>query len=269
MPTAVSTLFDVDRLRAEAPVDHIEFHSVHPSTNDRALELAKSDALAVPALVLTESQTAGRGRGTNRWWSSPGALMFSLIVEPESLSLAQDVWPRISLTAAVAVCEQLRRWAPGVSCGLRWPNDVFFAGKKLCGILIEIPTATADGRRRLVLGMGLNVNNSFRDAPDEQRRVATSLADETSRMWDLTECLLDVLTQLHVTWPLLADRSTQLHERWQSLCLLTGRTVRLQLGGREVLGRVRQIDHDGALVIDTPDGTERFFGGVLKLVEDD
>ena len=69
------------RLQADTFLQGVEHHAEIPSTNDRSLELCAEAELPVPFLVLADQQTAGRGRGNNRWWSSDGALLFSLIVD--------------------------------------------------------------------------------------------------------------------------------------------------------------------------------------------
>src|SRR5687768_4034466 len=77
---ACNTLgFDIDRVRRESFIAGVECRAELDSTNSRALSLAASANVAAPFLVLAKRQTAGRGRGTNVWWSAPGSLTFSLL----------------------------------------------------------------------------------------------------------------------------------------------------------------------------------------------
>src|SRR5438034_451345 len=99
---------------------------------------------------------AGRGRGTNRWWSADGALTFSLVLEAPQERLPMSRWPQVALVAGVAVCEALERMAPRAEMRVKWPNDVYLAGRKICGILSESVPARRD---RIVVGIGVNVNN--------------------------------------------------------------------------------------------------------------
>src|SRR3990172_11878277 len=103
------SFLDADRLCATTFVRHVELHDSLPSTNDRAIELAASTELQTPALVAARVQTAGRGRGSNTWWSADGALTFSLILDTAGWGLTHPDWPRVSLTTAVAVCDALAK----------------------------------------------------------------------------------------------------------------------------------------------------------------
>jgi len=259
--------YDLQRLLDSPHVAHVELHEVLPSTNDLALLRAAERGLATPALIVAAQQTAGRGRGANRWWSSAGAVLFSLVLEPSASAIDVQRWPRISLAAAVAVCEVVESLAGASNCGIRWPNDVFLAGRKVAGILAEVPNAGQDTPRRLVLGVGLNVNNSLATAPVEIRTVGTSLVDATGRRENLTEVLLASLERLDRRLAQLAAADEDLSEQWQRRCLLHGRRVELVAGNRRIAGRCQGTDHQGALVIETDGGTERFYGGVLAEVD--
>ena len=139
---------DLERIRQAAGVLSLEYHPHLPSTNTRALAWAEEDSLTLPALVLTDMQTAGRGRGDHRWWASPGALTFSLVV-PGLADREGTPWSRIALTAGLAVGHALQQLQPGLPVGLKWPNDVYVSGRKICGILVEVPPRRSD---RLVVG---------------------------------------------------------------------------------------------------------------------
>ena len=139
-------------LRGELGFATVEFHRRLGSTSDRAKELSAA-SVATPGIVVAEQQTAGRGRGQNRWAAAPGALTFSLLLDaPQTSTLA---WA--SLGAAVAVAEALEKTArdlgSAVETQLKWPNDVLCAQRKLCGILLETTAS------RWIVGVGINVNN--------------------------------------------------------------------------------------------------------------
>ncbi len=260
-------LFDHARLAAAPWIQQIEFRTEVGSTNDLALELARAANLATPLLVLAERQTAGRGRGANRWWSAPGALTFSLVVDPARWGLESTAWHQLSLVAAVAVCETVEKHAPGILPGIRWPNDVYLGGRKVAGILVEIAVGGPQAPRRLVMGVGLNVNNSFTEAPDAIRGIGTSLGDASGRPQHMTDVLLLLLERLKHNLVRLAAGDSDLFDCWQRRCLLRGRTVEIDLAGRRVRGFCGGVARDGALELETAVGTQRFFGGVLTAVE--
>lgn len=256
-----ASAFALDRICAESFVRRVEYHAALPSTNDRGLELAVQQSLETPLLVLAAEQSTGRGRGVNRWWSGLGALTFSLILDAELTRLTMDQWPRIALTAGVAVCDVLARHLPEAPCGLKWPNDVLLAGRKVCGILVEVPPPPAP--RRLVLGMGINVNNSVASAPEEIVGRAASLCDVAGRPFDATEFLVEVLNRVSANLTALAASEPCLAETWQRLCTLRGDLVEIVAGNRRVRGRCRGIDDEGALLLEVNDRVERFFGGTV------
>src|ERR1700684_1159600 len=143
--------FDLDRIQASGLVREVEFHEEIGSTNDRAAELLCGGPLGCPFLVLAAQQTGGRGRGSNRRGSAPGALTFSLVLDAENVGLPTERWPQIALAAGAAVGAAIEQTIPQAAVRLKWPNDVYLAGKKTCGILVEMP---ANGRGQLIVGIG-------------------------------------------------------------------------------------------------------------------
>lgn len=252
------------RLQSDTFLRGVEHHAEIASTNDRALELCADAELPVPFLVLADHQTAGRGRGANRWWSSDGAILFSVIVDAAEYRLPEARWPQVSLTAGAAVCQTLQK-SLGLpdSVGLKWPNDVWLNGRKAAGILVEIPAAR---RGRLVIGVGLNVNNSFASAPPELLTLATSMIDEAGIESDPGEVLIQLLRQLDEDLRSLAASDLSLPERWRNLCVLRDRTVSLDTGQQQVTGLCLGIAEDGALRLQTASGEQRLYGGVVSRI---
>ena len=253
---------DLEQIRRATFVRTVEHHREILSTNTRALSWAEDPALELPALVLADVQTAGRGRGANRWWSAPGALTFSLIL-PRVSSLEKSSWPRISLTAGLAVYDALQQLRPGLEIGLKWPNDVYVQRRKICGILAE---ASPRSPARVVVGIGLNVNNSVTAAPSPVAATAISLLDVAGYQFDLSVVLIRVLHQLAEQLAALARSDTTLASRWQELCMLSGRSVQVEAGQRTTIGICQGIDESGALLVDTVAGCERCISGVVTVL---
>jgi BirA family biotin operon repressor/biotin-[acetyl-CoA-carboxylase] ligase len=252
---------DLRRIRGATFVRTVEHHREILSTNTRALSWAEDSRLELPALVLTDLQTAGRGRGTNRWWSAPGALTFSLII-PRVNSMDEAFGPRISLTAGLAVYDSLQQLRPGLEIGLKWPNDVYVRSRKICGILVEVSPRSPN---RLVVGMGINVNNSLTRAPPPVAATAISLMDVAGYSFDLTVVLVRVLHQLADQLAALARADVTLANRWQELCMLSGRSIQVAAGQRTTVGTCQGIDESGALLVDTAMGRERCLSGIITV----
>lgn len=250
------------RLQSDTFLRGAEHHAEIDSTNDRALGLCADPGLPVPYLVLADQQTSGRGRGANRWWSNEGALLFSMIVDAAEFALPESRWPQISLTAGVSVCEVLGNFS-SESVGLKWPNDVWLNERKVCGILVEIPPIQ---RGRLVIGIGLNVNNSFAAAPPELQSIATSMRDESGVEFDRIELLRGVVRQLEADLRRLGTNDPSLPDSWRRRCVLRDRTASLDTGQHVVTGRCLGLADDGALRMQTPVGEQRFYGGIVRRI---
>jgi BirA family transcriptional regulator, biotin operon repressor / biotin---[acetyl-CoA-carboxylase] ligase len=238
-------------------------YDVADSTNDRAAELLRNGRLKLPLLVWARTQTRGRGRGLNEWWSDKGSLTFTLAIDPLEHQLSIENEPRLALAIAVAVIEALDRLNLGSpALGIRWPNDLEADGRKLGGIL---PERLETPRGRLILvGIGLNVSTDLAAAPVPVRAMATSLAALHAKPPDesLSERLLSaILGQIESMLPRLAQNDQTLSVQWDRLDQLREKWVRVDLGTHCVAGWGQGIDQAGALCLH--DGREpiRLFGG--------
>jgi BirA family biotin operon repressor/biotin-[acetyl-CoA-carboxylase] ligase len=253
---ATESTVDLTRLLAATLLAGVEQHDTLASTNDYARELPPETR--PPYLVLAAEQTAGRGRGANVWWTGRGSLAMSLLIDPARQGIRAEHVLLVSLACAVALVETVERLAPGIPAGLHWPNDVFVGGRKLSGILIEgLPSG------RMILGIGVNTNNTLADAPAELRSIATTLRDSTGEACDHTEFLIELLARLDEGLAQLADRPASLARAADRLCLQQGEELTVATGGRAVKGICRGIDDDGALLLGTADGVKRIYSGAL------
>ncbi|MCR4414498.1 MAG: biotin--[acetyl-CoA-carboxylase] ligase [Thermoguttaceae bacterium] len=250
---------DPGRLVRETFVRHVEHHAVIGSTNDRAREMAAEAADRRPRLIVADRQTAGRGRGTKRWWTGPGSLAFSLLVDLESFGVERSRQSMVALAAGIAVVETLAPALEGIPLGLHWPNDVYAQGRKLAGILIE-----SAARRLHVVGIGINTNNTLRDAPPELSDAAVTLLDLTAREHDHTEILVGFLTRFERLLSELAHAPKRVGRKANALCLQRGRFLTVAHGGRTASGVCEGIAPDGALLLKTDSGPKRFHSGTLR-----
>src|SRR5262245_38073703 len=243
--SAAGLLLQPERLRLPAGIAHIDYSTEIDSTNDLARRLASTLPREACVLVITERQTAGRGRGSNRWWTGGGSLAFSLLVDPARYGIEVRYGCMVPLAAALAVVETATLHLPSPAVGIRWPNDVFVGRRKLAGILVE---ALSDGRQ--IVGIGLNVNNSVAEAPPEVSSIATSLCDEIGGPLDRTEVLSELVTAVDEALERLADNRPVLATLADELCLQRDEVLRVQLGDEIVVGRCIGIADDGGLLLE-------------------
>ena len=215
------------------------------STNAVVADRARAGEAAGLVLV-AEQQDAGRGRLDRTWVSPPRAgLTFSVLLRPD---LPAAAWPWLPLWTGVAVARALRDRA-GVDAVLKWPNDVLVDGRKVCGLLAEVPAPGS-----LVLGVGLNVTTTRAELPHEG---ATSLRLADAATTDRDTVLRAVLRELA---GVLVE---QPRDAYRALCSSLGRTVRVELpGGGVAEGPAEAVDDDGRLVVA---GTAYAAGDVVHL----
>jgi BirA family transcriptional regulator, biotin operon repressor / biotin---[acetyl-CoA-carboxylase] ligase len=249
---------DIDCVLRETFVARAEYHPCLGSTNDRAAQCA-AEGGPLPLLVVADQQTAGRGRGGNRWWTGDGALAFSLLTDAAMVGADGRRSPLVALAVAVAVAGAAGPLLPGHAVGIHWPNDVVASARKLAGILIEV---LPGGRH--VIGIGVNVNNRLADAPAELRAATATLCDLGRQTYDRTEILVDILRQLDREFDLLRRRPQEVAGRANALCLQRGQTLSLRWDTRTISGRCRGIADDGAILLETPTGAEPFYSGIVS-----
>lgn len=264
---AMPDFLDASAIMSSTFVRHVELHDTLPSTNDRAIELSASPDLPTPTLVAARLQTAGRGRGKNTWWATEGALTFSLILDTSQWGITQRDWPRLSLTTAVAICDALASFVPSELLSIKWPNDVLLQGAKVSGVLIESAKSAGSAADRLVVGVGINVNNSQRNAPTDVPIGSIALCDVAGDRCETQAVLLPFLLAFDHRIQQLSADDVRLAEDWQRLCSTQGRMVEVVVDGRSKCGRCEGISEDGAIRLSTPTGVERFYSGSLLVLE--
>lgn len=221
----------------------VERHASLGSTNDEALRRAMEGA-PEGVVVLAEVQTAGRGRQGRAWNDVPGAsLAFSVLLKP-SLSL-----PRLPLLALAMACSvaEAAEAVTGRKHSVKWPNDVLFEGRKVCGILAESRSGS-DGRPVLVIGTGVNVNHRLEDFPQEFRQRATSLREAGGEYLNPESVLAAVLERFERYVTLARDRGADaLRDAVIDRLPAPGTTVAVRRGDDRVEGVVEGITETGAL----------------------
>lgn len=220
------------------------------STNTVLLErLGAGERLPFGTVLAAREQTAGRGRGLHLWRSEPNRdLACSLVLEvpadPQRL-------PSLALAVALGVAAALEQSA--IPARTKWPNDVVVGGRKIAGILPELPSASA-ARAAVVVGVGVNVNMSAAEAAAIEQ-PATSILAETGRPEEVEKVLERLLRHLSprlAAWG--AGGFTALSTEWNSRCLGLGQSVEVEDGATRRRGTLAGYGAAGQLLLRQPDG---------------
>ncbi len=216
------------------------------STLDVIHQLAAEGA-PTGTVVLADEQVAGRGRQGRVWHSPPGTGIWLGYLLQSKRGLPSGV---ISLRVGLSIVEALAEL--GVHPQLKWPNDVLVHGRKLAGILCEARWS-GEQLRWMGIGIGLNVHGPLPDEVADSAIVLDQVCPGVSRVAVL-ERLVPKLHRLD-SRPRLSNAE---REAFNRLDCMTGQTV-----SRPVAGTVEGVDADGALLVETGQGTERVVGGGL------
>jgi BirA family biotin operon repressor/biotin-[acetyl-CoA-carboxylase] ligase len=260
--SSVPAPFDVHDLRHRllGPTGRWTRVEVVDETRSTNADLVAQASAGAPdgAVLVTEHQTAGRGR-LDRTWEAPrgSGIAVSVLWRPEGIPAERLGW--LPMLAGVALLDAVRDLAPGVEAGLKWPNDLLLGPerRKGAGILAEM-TAVSGGGPGVVLGMGINVGAPAGTLP----ATATSLAAEGAPV-DRTELLVAVLRNLgerEAAWRAAAGDADEsgLRGDYRAGCLSLGSEVRVEMpGGSAVVGIAEDVDPSGHLLVLEPDGNRR------------
>jgi BirA family biotin operon repressor/biotin-[acetyl-CoA-carboxylase] ligase len=219
------------------------------STNDEAARLADHGA-PEGTVVWAREQTGGRGRRGRRWASPVGNLYSSTILRP---ACPAQRAAELGFVAALAVADIV---SPGRSVRVKWPNDVLVDGGKVAGILPESAIGQDGKAEHVVMGIGVNVG--FAPQLPEMRYPAAMLGGTVEEaLGKLVAALAARLGQ----WRRAGFES--IRADWLARAGPIGLEVDVRLGEELVRGRFGGIDHDGALLLDTPVGPRKIVAGEL------
>jgi BirA family biotin operon repressor/biotin-[acetyl-CoA-carboxylase] ligase len=244
-------VLDQATLEAGLPIGRLGqplyFYRSIGSTNARAVELI-ADGAPHGTLVVSEGQTAGRGRGGRRWLTPFGqAIALSLILRwASSASVAPG---SLTVFGALGVAEAAEGF--GIDARIKWPNDVLVAGRKVAGVLVE---AQWLGSRlaSAVVGIGVNVRPGSVPPGAELDYPAGCLDDAAGTPVDANAFLLEIVRAAGRWVPKLG--SDEMLEAWDTRLAFRGDMVSVDEGGARRQGRLASLDRDGNLLLETAEG---------------
>jgi len=258
---------DIGTLRGLLPTrligvgDRLWYTPEVESTNTLAMRLAH-ERPEEGLVVLTDSQTAGKGRQGRRWVDMPGCNILSS-------TLLRPLFPphMLVMIASLAVVEAIAQTC-GVEATIKWPNDILIEDRKVCGILIETGH-DAQGRLVAVVGIGINANGHLQGRVEQKgvevelANIATTLESACGHPVQREKILASLLAALEndylalqqeankpsVATPFQGPVARLLRERWQNHLSTLGRTIQVHQGDRVVEGVAEAVDDMGELLL--------------------
>ena len=248
---------DSGKLTAAAVTAHLHTNGlsvtaldIAESTNTCVRRLAE-DGAPEGTVVVAAEQTAGRGRSGKSFLSPAGTGVYMSVLLRPALTMHDSLL--ITTAAAVAVARAIERTV-GVTAKIKWVNDVYVDGKKVCGILTEGALDLENGGLRYaVLGIGINICPPAGGFPPELASIAGALT-ETGGEALRAPLTADVLDEFFALYPHLTEKP--FFEDYVSRSLLTGRQIEVLRGGTRIPAAVRGIDGDFHLHVIYADGRE-------------
>lgn len=248
--------FDLEYVRQNWP-QPVSYFATIDSTMLEASRLAVAGC-EQGTVVVADEQTAGQGRHGRHWHSEPNAgLYVSIVLRPE---LGADSLPVLTLALGLAAADAIAE-ATGITCDLRWPNDVMIEGKKVAGILVQLVDSAA------VAGIGVNVSHT--KFPPELAAEATSLRIVSNRPHSREQLLVSLLGAVARYSGVLEGKGGRdaillMFSRRSSYA--RNKRVRVEQGASTLEGITAGLDPSGFLIIRGDDGKEQVVlaGGVRE-----
>ncbi len=222
------------------------------STNQLALELAEEGALACPSLIVAERQTQGRGRQGKSWFSDQGGLTCTFVLGPEQLPRNPINWSPLALVTGIAVAEAIEWWTAPAKALLKWPNDVYLAGKKVSGILVE---SIISPQPACAIGIGVNVTTDFSHAQTEVQQRGIAISEVANRAIDRWHFLVSLCERIESHFKLWSEDPGYYPLHYRPRCMLTGRQVVVAAAER-IEGRCLGLSNAGGLLIEDARGKQ-------------
>jgi len=248
--------FQLDGLRNSIKPFRLHFFPRLRSTNDHAAVLRKQGKLFAPAIVLTPHQIAGRGRGSNTWFSAAGSLTVTFVLpvdetcHPHQLPLAAGLAIRNAI-AELTACDDI---------ALKWPNDLLYENRKLAGLLCE-RTGNID-----LIGIGLNINLDPARAPKSICTRLTSMLEITGQSFDMNQVLSTIAQFLYRALARDTDRPfPNLLKEYDRHHALVGRRITVAVSPNEIItGTCRGLDSIGRLLVRNGSTVHRIIAGQIE-----
>ncbi|SDJ67808.1 biotin--[acetyl-CoA-carboxylase] ligase [Sediminibacillus albus] len=221
------------------------------STQKIGHQLALEGA-AEGTVIIADQQTEGKGRMGRKWHSAKNeGIWMSIILRPQ---IIPQLAPQITLMTAVILAKAIET-VTEVSPAIKWPNDIFINNRKTAGILTEMQ-AEQDEIQYIVLGIGINVNQSRDNLPEDIQKIATSIKQESGKQWRLVPLIQEIFIQFEQKYETFLQKGfTDIKEEWEMYGYKIGEQVRISSNKLTYPAKLIGLETDGALKVQKQDGS--------------
>ncbi len=222
------------------------------STQDKAREFSEKGLSNI--VVIADVQTKGRGRFKRKWFSNSGGLYLSILLKPKNIQNLQY----LTFAASIAVVKSIKKIA-NLSTSIKWPNDVHYKGKKLCGILTE---GIFGKGNYAIVGVGLNVNqNKF---PSEIKNIAASLKIIKKQNFNINNIAKSILDEFCTLYNYYNKNQFEIILKiWKKYCDTINKNVTAITKTKKLNGKAVGIDKNCNLLLKTKSNK------IIKIIEGD
>jgi len=222
------------------------------STNIIAKEKAslKKNKIAEGTIIIAERQVGGKGRLGREWFSPAGGIWLSIILFPQ---LSPSYISRITLMTAVAVVKTIRTCTQ-IEPQIKWPNVILINDKKVCGILTEM-NAELDLVNWVVVGIGINVNISQEEFPEDIRNNSISLKEVLGEGISRVKLIQIFLKEFEKYYEKLKRKEfPSILKEWKLYSHTLGKKIKINLGEKIVSGKAIDLSEEGSLILKEENG---------------
>ena len=223
------------------------------STQDKAKEFSKTDLYNL--VIIADAQTKGRGRFKRKWYSSKGSLPMSILLKPKNIQNLQY----LTFAAAISVVKSIKKLTK-LNVNIKWPNDVHYNGKKLCGILTE---GIFGKESYVAVGIGLNVNqHKFQD---EINNIATSLRIIKNQQIGIESLAKNIVSEFFSIYNNQYNKNKlkKILKSWKKYCDTINKKVVVISSNKIIKGKAINVDENCNLLLKSSSNK------IIKIVEGD
>lgn len=209
------------------------------STQDKAKEFSKKGLNNI--VVISDNQTKGRGRFRRKWYSNKGGLYMSILLKPTNTEHIQY----LTFAAAVAVVKSIKE-ITNLNTKIKWPNDVHYKGKKLCGILTE---GIFGNSNYVVVGIGLNANQT--KFTNDIKNIATSLRVINHKNFNIEKLAKNIANEFFNFYKKQYEKNklNNILKVWKKYCDTINKNVTVNTKTKKLRGKAIGIDKDCNLLL--------------------